>query len=217
MKIFKPFPGLVGAFEGKHPSEEFKKLENLSLLKQVHGDRIHVFKNSAGSRETLEEGDALLSSDPNISIAVKTADCVPILLAHPQGLVGAVHAGWRGTRLKILEKTLFKIRDELRLDLQALHLAIGPAICAACYEVGEEVAKEFAVKYVKPHKKGKYLLDLKAANADLALEAGILASHIEVLPDCTLCQNQDYYSYRHESQHGLAKEGRNFSWMRMEK
>ncbi len=214
MKLFKPFSGVTGAFEGKNPSEDYNLLENLLLMKQVHGDVIQVVDKNY-SPQALQEADAILSLKKDCAIAVKTADCVPILIAHPGGLVGAVHAGWRGTRLKILEKTLRKIRDEFKKDLSQIFIAIGPAICGDCYEVGEEVAKQFSSTYVKSTGNGKYLLDLMKANFDLAKGMGLKNEQIQVLPDCTLCQKDEYYSYRHETQQGLSKEGRNYSWIKM--
>lgn len=214
MKSFRPFPGVTGAFEGKKTSEDFNLLRDLVLMKQVHGDLIHVIKADSTS-QAPQEADAILSFNVNFPIAVRTADCVPILLAHPDGMIAAVHAGWRGTRLKILEKTLMKIRDEFKKDLTQIFISIGPAICASCYEVGEEVAAEFSADYLISKGSGKYLLDLKKANFDLAVKMGLKSEQIQVLPDCTLCQNDEYYSYRHETQQGLSKEGRNYSWVKM--
>lgn len=209
MKEFKPFEGIQGGFEGKRSAAS-----SFVLLKQIHGDTIHCL-DSKNSRDQvhLQEGDALLCFEKNISIAVKTADCVPILLAHPDGIIAAVHTGWRGSRLKILEKVLLKIRDEFGKDLRQIHLAIGPAICGSCYEVGEEVAREFSAQYVFKKENGKFLLDLKRVNFDLAYALGIPKNQMEVLKDCTLCDTQTYYSFRHESQQALNKEGRNYSWV----
>ncbi len=211
---FKPFQGVRGAFLGKNPSQFFPLVKDYLLLKQVHGELIRVLKTPEDFRQIhLQEGDALLCRQKNIPIAVKTADCVPILMAHPAGLIGAVHAGWRGTKLKILEKVLLKIRNEFKLDLSKIHMAIGPAICAKCYEVREEVAREFAGEYIFEKENGKFLLDLKRMNFDLARELGVPKNQMEVLADCTLCDKQRYYSFRHESQQGLNKEGRNYSWV----
>lgn len=216
MREFKPFQGFVGGFEGRHPSG-LPDASRLLLLKQVHGDQIHLLKSEEERQNLhLQEGDAILSLAPGVPIAVKTADCVPILLAHPAGIVGAVHAGWRGTRARILEKVLRKIRGDLGAELSQIRVAIGPAICAACYEVGEEVAREFEPVYRLEKRDGKFLLDLKRANFDQARGLGIPEERIEVLEDCTLCQPETYHSYRHESQRGMEKEGRNYSWIRFD-
>jgi len=216
MREFKPFQGFVGGFEGRLPSG-LLEASRLLLLKQVHGDRIHLLKSEEARQGLhLQEGDALLSLVPGVGIAVKTADCVPILVAHPTGIVGAVHAGWRGTRARILEKVLRKIRGDLGAELAEIRIAIGPAICAACYEVGEEVAREFEPRYRVDKGKGKFLLDLKRANSEQARDLGIPEERIEILGDCTLCQPETYHSYRYESQKGAGKEGRNYSWIRFD-
>lgn len=230
------FQNVKGAFVGKEFTPDFPQIKDFILLKQVHGDSIHLIQEPAEvSQVHLREGDALLTTLKNIPIAVKTADCVPIIIFHPE-VVGVVHAGWRGTRLKILEKVLIKIRDELKKDLSEIHLAIGPAICGECYEVGEEVAREFwnegsiglprsvgANNYLpllKPDilslskdEVGKYFLNLKLANQFIAESCGVLTESITVYPDCTLCNSNTYHSYRYETQKGLDKEGRNYSWV----
>lgn len=212
MRAFNPFSGTKGCFEGKQGVTSSDL--NYMLLKQVHGDKIHVMDSHTSPAQIhFQEGDAILCTEKNIPIAVKTADCVPVLLAHPDGIIGAIHAGWRGTRLKILEKVLLKIQNEFKKDLSRIHLAIGPAICGECYEVGEEVASEFDPKYLKKNSRNKYLLDLKMVNYDMAILGGVLESQIQVLKDCTLCHPEIYYSYRYESQNGLSKEGRNYSWI----
>ncbi len=214
---FRPFKNIIGGFCEKDSKVHSPQIQNFVLLKQVHGDQIHVLDSGAQKDSVhLQEGDALLCFEKNIPIAVKTADCVPILLAHPDGLIGAVHAGWRGTRLKILKKVLIKIRDEFKKDLSKIHLAIGPAICGKCYEVGEEVAREFDSKYFIQNSNGKFLLNLKKLNFDMAIQAGIPQTQIQVMEDCTLCKPEIYHSYRYESQHGLSKEGRNYSWVMLE-
>lgn len=213
MKEFKPFQGVIGAFEGRQARIS---LDDFVILKQVHGNTVHCLRSTKDqARIHFQEGDALLCFEKNIPIAVKTADCVPILLAHPDGVVGAVHAGWRGTQLKILEKVLLKIRDEFCYDLREIHLAIGPAICGRCYEVGAEFAQEFTAEYLFEKGDGKFLLDLKRANFDLAKNLGVPESQMEILEDCTLCQVEHYHSFRHESKQGLNKEGRNYSWIMM--
>ena len=212
MPDFKPFQTVSGRFEGK----DFDSISSLTLLKQVHGDRVHLIYSSS-ERESihLQEGDAIVCTVKDFPIAVKTADCVPILIAHPDGVIAAVHAGWRGTRLKILEKTLLKIRNDLKKDLSLVHVAMGPSICGTCYEVGEEVAKEFEKSYLVEKENDKFLLNLKQVNADMAELLGVPKKQITIFEDCTLCMNDEYYSYRHECQKGLNKAGRNYSWIKI--
>ncbi len=210
MIVFKPYFNVEAQFEGKKSS---LASDAFFTLQQVHGDAICLLNSTEEAQaQRNSAGDAIISTVPNLKVAVKTADCVPILIAHPK-LVAAVHAGWRGTKLAILQKCIQKIRKEYSISISELRLAIGPSICANCYEVGEEVAQEFEKSYLNPKEKGKYLLNLQKANFDLALQEGLKAEQIHWVRECTLCRPDQYHSYRHENKQGLPKEGRNYSWI----
>ncbi|HCU25750.1 MAG TPA: peptidoglycan editing factor PgeF [Deltaproteobacteria bacterium] len=215
MIAFEPFEKIRGAFLGRaagEVSEEFFE------LKQIHSDRIILLrhfqdaKNNAGA-----EADAVICSAWGIPIAVRSADCVPILIGHPQRVIAALHAGWRGTLAEILPKTLRKMREEFKLDLGEVRLAIGPAICKNCYEVGPEVAAAFREKSeagcLTPRNDGKFLLDLKSANRVQALALGLNPEQIEVREECTRCAEQDFFSYRGSLARGETATGRNYSWV----
>jgi len=216
---FSPFSGIVGGFIGR----DHLRLKDIGLkaddffqLKQVHGDRIFVIDSKPDRHEMRKiEGDALLTNLPGIGIAVRAADCVPILIAHPQGIIGVVHAGWRGTKEKVLEKTLLRMKDEWDLDLSQTHVSIGPSICGQCYEVGEEVGghfRDWGSGVIEEGEK-KLLLDLKLANLKLLQKLCIPPSQIEIRPECTLCREADFFSYRGEIKRGEKGEGRNFGWL----
>jgi len=215
MLPFEPFDKISGAFLGKGMgdlSEEFFQ------LKQVHGNRIIVLKNSQDAKKWRnQDGDAIICKEWGLPIAVRTADCVPVFIAHPSRVIAVVHAGWRGTVARILEKTLMKMRDDFNLDLARVAVAIGPAIGAECYEVGEDVVAAFRAqggeKYFSVGRAGKFLLDLKSANADQAKSLGVSADRIEVHPECTLCREDLFYSHRGTVARGEAQEGRNYSWL----
>jgi len=210
MNFFEFPPNIQAAFEGK---KTLYKPESFFTLKQVHADQIYILRSFEDiSAYRNQPGDAIISTVANVKIAIKTADCVPILIAHPQ-FVAAIHSGWRGTKLAILQKCIQKIKKEFSNSVQALKIAIGPSIGADCYEVGEEVACEFNESYVSPQTNGKYLLNLQQANRDLALEEGVDPKQIYLSEECTLCKPQKYYSYRYETKKGLMKEGRNYSWI----
>lgn len=212
---FEPFDKIIGAFLGAgfgDLSGEFFE------VKQVHGDGIILIKNSSdAARYAQVEADAVICSQWGVPIAVRTADCVPVLIAHPKRVIAVVHAGWRGTSLAILEKTLLRMRAEFGLDLSELAVAIGPAIGPECYEVGEEVAEVFQKGkdsvHVKASANGKYLLDLKAINEAQARRLGVIAASIERRPECTRCLPQDFFSHRAALARGEAQTGRNYSWL----
>ncbi len=130
-------------FAGKN-SLDFLEGQKVFEMKQVHGDRI-LFLDSPEKFDALyrAEADAVICTVPNLTIAVRTADCVPILITHPQSIVAAVRAGWRGTELKILQKTLREIKEKFNINLSEVKVAIGPSICEKCYEVSLDVAEKF--------------------------------------------------------------------------
>jgi polyphenol oxidase len=118
-------------------------------LKQIHSDVVQVV--GAGSVATASDalkGDALITRERGVLLTVQTADCIPILLADTKNrAVAAIHSGWRGTAQRIAEKTLGRMRMEFGTRAEHVLSAIGPGIGACCYEVGHEVAKEFAAKF----------------------------------------------------------------------
>jgi hypothetical protein len=173
-------------------------------IHQIHSAL--VIKNQ-GRPARHDSGDALIENTPGLAIGVKTADCVPILLADPvRHAIAAVHAGWRGTAAYILHSAIRAMGNEFGTRPEALHAAIGPSIGACCFEVGPEVAREFGV--VSP---GRVHLDLRAINAMQLEAAGVLPANIAVASECTKCQAADYHSYRRD--HEAA--GRMVSWIRI--
>jgi len=172
---------------------------------QVHGDHVHVVDRLQNRGwEALEaelEADALVTNLPGVVLTILTADCVPILMVDPvHRAIGAVHAGWRGTRQKIVSKTLEKMASLYGSDPQDLIVGIGPAIGGCCYEVGAEVARHFTDYPGVLRKKGeeKYLLDTPQVNVLQLEAAGVPAAQIEWSGFCTSCDVERYFSYRAE-------------------
>jgi polyphenol oxidase len=119
---------------------------HMVTLRQIHSDIVHQI--TAKSLRLPPTGDAMFTARPGLLLAVQTADCVPILLADPRtGAVAAVHSGWRGTLKRIGEKTLGRLRMEFGTRPEDVVAAVGPGIGGCCYEVGPEVAKEFAAQF----------------------------------------------------------------------
>lgn len=119
------------------------------VLRQIHSDSIHRVDSSRPEViESWPQGDALITNEPGILLTIQTADCVPILLADPQNrAIAAIHAGWRGTVRRIAEKALGRMQMEFGTMPTDVIAALGPAIGRCCYEVGAEVAKEFADQF----------------------------------------------------------------------
>ena len=159
-----------------------------TTVRQVHSGRV-LEATEAG---VAGEGDALVTNRPGLFVAIRTADCVPILLADPRKrAVAAVHAGWRGTVAAILTRTLERMAHRYSTDPADVHVAMGPAILSCCYEVGEEVAAQFG-------RMGRCSIDLIGENRRQAEAAGVRAENIQSLDLCTSCNPGWFYSFRKE-------------------
>jgi polyphenol oxidase len=114
-------------------------------LGQIHSDIVHEISSQSLPNSP---GDAMFTRRPGLLLAVQTADCIPILLADSRThTVAAVHSGWRGTLQRIAEKTLGRMRMEFGTRTHDVIAAFGPGIGSCCYEVGPEVAREFAAQF----------------------------------------------------------------------
>jgi YfiH family protein len=183
-------PWLVHGF-GTRRSDIPKLFGNLASLKQIHSAECVAAQGRTGE---LGRGDALLEDSPGAVVAVKTADCIPILLADERHrAVAAVHAGWRGTAAHIAERALEAMRARFGTDSADVHAAIGPGIGKCCYEVGPEVAVQFGERE-RTH------IDLAAANRDQLQAAGVAAERIYVANLCTMCDAADFHSFRRDKE-----------------
>ncbi len=168
-------------------------------LRQIHSD---VVFNADGLVDRQCEGDALITDKLQLSIGVRTADCVPILLLDSrQRGVAAVHAGWRGSAQEIVRATLRKMHADFGTEPGDLYAAIGPCVRECCYEVGGEVAERFCATFPEwAPITGKRHVDLAEANRRQLLSAGVPASRIFDMKTCTSCQIESFYSFRREPQ-----------------
>lgn len=170
------------------------RLEDLALPRQVHSDNV-LWMKEAGRPEAT---DAVITDQPGLCVCVKTADCIPVLLYDTrQRIVAAVHAGWRGTVARIVQKTIGKMKPLCPTDLHAI---IGPGISLEWFEVGDEVYEAFSdAGYPMEQiscKEQKWHIDLCAC-CRLQLEAtGIKAENIEESGICTYDEVEDYFSAR---------------------
>jgi polyphenol oxidase len=132
----------------------------LVALRQIHSDLARVFDGTAGapklqapgepSTNQLLKGDAVITDQAGLLASVQTADCVPILLVdRAQRVVAAVHAGWRGTLARIVEKSLGRMQFEFGTKPRDVIAVLGPAIGRCCYEVGPEVAIAFGSQFAE--------------------------------------------------------------------
>jgi YfiH family protein len=168
------------------------------LPRQEHTDTVIVLEKDLDATV----GDAVLTDRHDIMLGIQTADCVPILLFdRVRRVVGAVHAGWRGTAKGILKKTVETMGGRFDSDPRDVIVAMGPAIRWCCYDVAEDVVEAVrqATGNDNYHKveDGKNCLDLQSANAAQALSAGITKDHLSIIEECTYCFPETYYSYRY--------------------
>jgi len=186
------FDWLVHGF-GTRWTSSFGSCRNLATLHQIHSDTV---VSSAGRSGCLGDGDALVENTPGMLIAVKTADCIPLLVADPvHRAVAAVHAGWRGSAKNISARAVTAMEAKFGTRPEHLHVAIGPGIGKCCYEVGSEVAGEFGLcDSTQP-----VHLDLGEINRRQLAACGVDPSHIYLSGLCTMC-DQDFHSFRRDKQ-----------------
>lgn len=178
---------------------------------QMHGTDLRLVKDAADAQlVTTAAGetiycDAIVSNAPGVLAAVKTADCVPILIGDAKtGSFAAIHAGWRGTFAGIALYALERLAQEYEARPQDLRVAIGPAAAACCYEVGSQVIDGFKERFPDaedlfiPTREGHARIDLLKANRNQLIAAGIDAERIHTAPLCTMCRTDLFFSYRRE-------------------
>jgi YfiH family protein len=142
--------------------------------------------------------DSLHSNCKNVFLAISIADCTPVMLFDKGSqAVAGIHAGWRGTAGRIVEKTIKEMQRSYGTKTEDILAFIGPSAGKCCYEVGEEVAGQFKKVCLTRKENEKYLLDVKQANVIQLLENGVQNTNIEVHPDCTI-HNTIYHSFRRD-------------------
>lgn len=170
---------------------------------QVHSDRVIFTEKSRPLDQPHEKGDAIVTTNPNVTLFMRFADCVPILLYDPvQRVIGLIHAGWMGTVQKITSKTVRFMVEKLRCQADNLLAGIGPSIGADHYIVRDDVAMKVkeafgeAASQVLHSTNGSIHFDLWKANEMLLREVGVKS--IEVSNQCTACDLERWYSHRAE-------------------
>lgn len=179
--------------------------------RQVHGRRVLVIDGAVPRADVgALDADGLAAAHPGLAVAVRSADCVPLLLAAPRlGAVAAVHAGWRGVVAGIAAEAIARL-EALGAAPGELLAALGPCIGPCCFEVGEEVAAQFPLDVRRPRAGRKPTVDLRAALRLQLGAAGLRGTHISADAPCTYCDPDRLPSYRREG----AAAGRITSWIR---
>lgn len=186
------------------------RCEDMVFSQQTHTSNVRVVTEAdrgMGITRPLawQDVDGLVTDVPGICLVTFYADCVPLFFVDPvKKVIGLSHSGWRGTVAKIGKETVRKMREVYGCDPGDILAAVGPSICQDCYEVSEEVIRQFQEHFSEKdraslfYKKenGKYQLDLWRANEMIFLESGIKTEHIAVTNICTHCNSEVLYSHR---------------------
>jgi len=198
----------------------------LLQVKQIHSAIVHRVDSATAAPLA---GDGLITDKPALLLAIKTADCVPVLVADGQRwVVGAFHAGWRGTLARIVQKGVGEMQRHFGSVPSDLFAAIGPCIGRCCYSVGPEVRAQFESQFAYAlelfeevfdanalHVRYPLLflnqrapghgesaaeihLDLVEANRRQLQDAGVHQDSISVIEGCTACDNARFFSHRAE-------------------
>ncbi|HRJ57006.1 MAG TPA: peptidoglycan editing factor PgeF [Anaerolineales bacterium] len=169
----------------------------------VHGTDIIYADSPRPLEEHPHKADILFTDNPEVSLFMRFADCVPLLFHDPQkGVVGIAHAGWMGTVKGVAEASVRGMQERYGSDPADVVVGIGPSISVEHYEVGEDVADQFRVKYggdserVLQTRDGRIFLDLWAANVIQLQKMGV--EQIQVSGLCTASHLEDWYSHRAE-------------------
>lgn len=157
----------------------------VASVQQIHSSKV-VRADTAGVQG---QADGLISNTAGLLLAIRTADCFPVLLADPQNrAVAAVHAGWRGVAGGIVPVAIDAMRAAFGTRASDVHIAIGPGIGPCCFEVGPEVALQFG-------REGRVKLDLAG---EIARQSGVPQEQVHLAHLCTFCDPVQFHSYRRD-------------------
>lgn len=175
----------------------------LLLMGQVHGDDIRVIDGEDAPAGLVPECDGLVTARPGLALGIRTADCVPLLFVdRARRVIGAAHAGWRGTVLGIAAKMVGILAGRFGTQAGDLLIAIGPAIGGCCYQVDAPVHAAFQARgdagaaLTPCPQEGRWMLDLALANRHQLLAQGIPEANILSCGMCTACHPDRFFSHR---------------------
>lgn len=170
---------------------------------QVHSAQVVVAQAARPAHMPHVQADAILTGQRGVTLLMRFADCVPILLYDPQRqVVGIVHAGWQGTVRKVVREAVLQMQATFGTQPADLLAAIGPSIGPDHYEVGKDVVEAVEQTFgtdssaLLPRCDGRVFFDLWAANRLLLEQVGV--RQIEMAALCTACHTEDWFSHRAE-------------------
>lgn len=179
-------------------------VETIFDVWQVHGKGVVITDRSRQLSEPHLRADAILTDRINITLFMRFADCVPVMLYDPyKQVIGLIHAGWPGTVKKICSEAVKEMLTNFNCHCENILAVIGPSIGPDHYEIKQDVQEQIAeafnfdISSIIIQRDGRFFLDLWKANWLILEQAGI--KHIEVMGICTGCNTQDWYSHRVET------------------
>ena len=183
---------------------------NLVFSDQTHEDNIRIVSiadlgKGISVPNDIKNTDGLMTNIPGIPLITFYADCVPLFFLDKENkAIAVVHSGWKGTVLKIGAKTIRQMTEVYGTKPGDCLVGIGPSIGPECFEVGQEVADQFAESFgtrshiIKPMENGKYTVDLWEANKLMLMEMGVPENNITISGLCTKCREDLFFSYRRD-------------------
>jgi len=176
---------------------------DLVCAKQTHADKTRNVSREDKGRGALtydtaiDDTDAFITGEPNLPLAIFTADCLSVFLYDPKKpAIGLVHAGWKSSSKNITAKAIQSMREKFGSMPEYLLAAFGPAIRSCCFEVGCDFKEYFPEGLIE--RGGRHYLDLPEINKKQMLDAGVKESNIFDSGACTFCKDEEFFSYRKE-------------------
>ena len=214
--VFLQLPILKGvkhAFGTRQGGKEILEAFGLSpgqllTFKQVHGADVLILREDPKTLNYPLLYDAAITDREEVALGVWTADCLPILMwDKSKGVVATVHAGWRGLRYEIAQRTILRMKETFGSSPKEILVGIGPGIGPCCYEIGTEVVDLFRSPYGSHrsfiyNRGGRSYLDLCSVTQLQLLKAGVPSENMEVMPLCTACRKDLFFSYRRDGKTG---------------
>ena len=179
--------------------------QNLVHMKQIHSDIVHIVQKE-DNFENPPTCDALITNKKNIPLMVMVADCTPVLFYDEiKSVIGVAHAGRQGAFSNIVKKVILSFKDTFGSKVDTIKVKVGASICPSCYEVGAEINTEaisLGFHYAIMKKNNRFYLDVNAILLTQLKQCGIIDKNIDLVTECSACNNKKYYSYRREGQTG---------------